>query len=125
MFGAIRAFEGCALFRESIAKHEKFRTWYEQMKSITTKRHKHDFDSNVKSFACRLQSVNEEDFLVVDKRTFSELVSKSSNHTASSSLDANNKTTKISMPEKEVFRVLSINYLVHVFVFTYAAWMSR
>jgi hypothetical protein len=33
MYGTVKAFEGCAVFRESIAKHPKFKAWYERMKS--------------------------------------------------------------------------------------------
>lgn len=32
MYGAMRAYEGCALYRESIGKHRKFKEWYERMK---------------------------------------------------------------------------------------------
>jgi hypothetical protein len=33
MYGTVKAYEGCAVFREAIAKHPKFKAWYEHMKS--------------------------------------------------------------------------------------------
>lgn len=40
MFGNVRAYEGCALFRESIANHPKFRSWYERMKATVLRGYK-------------------------------------------------------------------------------------
>ena len=35
------------------------------------------------------------------------------------------KTEKLDPSEKNLFRVLTINYLAHLIIFTYAGWMGR
>lgn len=123
MFGNVKAFEGCALFRESIAKHASFRQWYERMQFVVTKRYQHDLVKDKKRgtssglfFPLISLDPIEAERLLAEQEAAAE---------AARQLKKTPSVLKMDLTQAEVFRVLSITYLVHVVVFTYAAWMGR
>lgn len=120
MFGSVKAFEGCALFRESIAKHPLFRQWYERMQFVVTKRYQHELDSSKAK-----KSPNDLFFPLIslDPNEAQRLLAEAAEEARKSATSLN--SLKMDLTQAEVFRVLSVTYLVHLVVFTYAAWMGR
>ena len=144
MFGNVRAYEGCALFRESIANHPKFRAWYERMKVTVLRGYKEAKLEQTRSKFFFLESVSDDDEapLVVAKSSIQE--TKKTNESreqqqqqqqadSSASLAATEpSSTPADMEESSknakdlselfIFRILTLNYLSHLIVFTYAAY---
>jgi hypothetical protein len=132
-YGSIKSFEGCALFRESIAKHAKFRAWYERMRVAVIKRNEHN-ETTASSLILKkkpigqlLKSIDESTLRQIEseKETSSASASASTSPRQTPLLDLKFSQTPQSLSQAEVFRILSVNYLVNVVIFTYAAWMSR
>lgn len=113
MFGNVKAFEGCSLFRDSIAKHPAFRSWYERMQLVVSKRYQPDIEERKKSPSYFLISLADD---------LSRLEEEEKNEKKQVEYM---KLPKFDLSQIEVFRILTVNYLFHIVVFTYAAWMSR
>ena len=142
MFGAVRAYEGCALFREAIGKHPKFKDWYERMQhclvngysskgKISAKKHFFSFLTSSESDEMPIketQQTNPSDNLptIVENNS-----SKPSKNLVALVNQATNTDTPVQVNEKltpseaTLLRVLAINYLAHLAVFTYAGWMGK
>ncbi len=140
MFGSMRAFEGCALFRESIAKHPKFKEWYERMQNCLSKGFSEEKLNNKKtnflSFLTSLSNTDETNNSVekekmkdeelkissVDKPLVEknvELVHKATN------TETLVKTENLAPNEITLLRVLAVNYIVYLVFFSYASWMGK
>ena len=126
MYGSIRAFEGCAMFRELISQHDKFKEWYERMQKVVLKGYEEYQDEKKNNRFFKLHSVEELEMLLKDQLT----------HTNDSVDDANKKfeignekeiSNKIenSPINLSLFRILTTNYLVHVLAFSYASWIAK
>lgn len=118
MFGNVKAFEGCALFRESIAKHPAFRSWYERMKFVVTKRFQDDLPKPAKNKPSALFFP----LISLDPEEASRLLKDDDD---SANKIKSLRTLKHDLSQAQVFRILTVTYLVHVLVFTYASWMVR
>jgi hypothetical protein len=136
MYGNVRAYEGCALFRESIAKHAKFRKWYENMKKETIRGyHRHD-----KNFLFYLQSLEDEledekstkaiDEILPNNLKTTSIQNKSEatqtenfNSSSSSLVAVNNKNSELS--QITLFRVLTLNYMINLVAFAFAGYMGK
>ena len=124
MYGNVKAYEGCALFRESIAKHPKFKEWFENMKieilngynrkPITSKTEKAKF-----SFDFFLKSLDSQDLAEIEPKPVVEVASQTPTEIISQE-----EPVKKDLDDTELtlFRVLTVTYLIHVFAFTFAAW---
>lgn len=144
MYGNVRAYEGCALFRESIAKHPKFRSWYETMKKETIK----GYSRHAKKSHFFLQSVDEENEYVKSKpfeqpasaanrnnnnnnnNTFATITTTQSTQTQTQkeTLLSKNHTIRKNigdLPQLTIFRVLTLNYIINLIAFTYAGYMGK
>lgn len=112
MYGNVKAYEGCTVFRESIAKYSKFKEWYERMNEEILKGHnrseKKYFLNMIINLSESLNTNQKEIVLEEIRPKTDEIVPKSS---------ADN--------EKIIFRVLSATYLIHIFAFAYAAYMNK
>jgi hypothetical protein len=138
MFGNVRAYEGCALFRESIAKHPKFRLWYENMKREVVRgysRHENN-KHGILFFLQSLDSDQEEELSKpVELKTVETLPSKSNVITKTettqtdtdSSLALVQKGTKNNQDLSQItlFRVLTLNYMINLIAFIYAGYMGK
>jgi hypothetical protein len=121
MFGVVRTYEGCALFREAIAKHPIFRAWYDRMKLVVVK------GSNANKKASKptgitsltLKSLNEDDFKSISFSSY-KLDRKPEKEEIPEELSNENRKSQAS-----IFRILTINYLVHVVAFTFASLMNK
>lgn len=124
MFGCVRAYEGCTIFREIIAKHPKFRAWFEKMKLSILKGF-HYIDK--KSILYLIESLDDnlEDKLANEVEKPSEPVQTQVQSEVQIQEKENKDLIKLENDEKSIFRILTINYLVLVALFTYAAWSSR
>ncbi|CAF0802438.1 unnamed protein product [Brachionus calyciflorus] len=127
MYGNVKTYEGCAVFREAIAKYPKFRKWYEQM-NLTVSKGYQQIDK--KSIAYLIDSLDDD--LEENKRRKKEISEVKD--------DKPNLVTEAPKPEKVpedtqsyskknndklMFRILSANYLIHVFAFAYASYMNK
>lgn len=119
MFGNVKAFEGCALFRESIAKHAKFRQWYERMQFVVTKRYQHEL---IKPKRPASSSTLFFPLISLDLDESQKLLGEIEE---ASKPPKPVPFIKLDLTQAEIFRVLSVTYLVHLVAFTYAAWMGR
>jgi hypothetical protein len=139
MYGNVRAYEGCALFRESIAKHPKFRTWYENMKKEVVRGYSRH-ENNKHSFLFYLQSLDndkEEELLIpTESKTVETLPSKpnvvkksETTQTDSDSsfglLENNSSKKNQDLSEIILFRILTLNYMINLIAFIYAGYMGK
>ncbi len=145
MFGNVRAYEGCALFRESIAKHSKFRTWYQNMKKEVIKGHQRHETSKF-GLMFYLQSVDVEDEIhdvepkaieteksrsslaikPVEKHVEPSKITRSeSTQTQNDLVSTNNTIRTDETTQITLFRVLTLNYLINLIAFTYAGYMGK
>ena len=137
MFGNVRAYEGCALFRESIAKHPKFREWYERMKTEVAKGYQEpEKKSNFLFFLKSLDYKEEKEEAEEKKQALptpppqpSPKPSKKESKKEVKQVQTDD-LPKASVAVKDpsqltIFRVLTVTYMVHLIVFTYAGWMGR
>ena len=146
MFGNVRAYEGCALFRESIAKHPKFREWYERMKievakGYTEPEKKSNFLFFLKSLDYQEEKEEEEKQALPppppphtpththhkSSKKEHKKEAKETKETKEVQTDDLKKSSKVVKDPSEltIFRVLTVTYMVHLIVFTYAGWMGR
>lgn len=143
MFGNVKAFEGCALYREAIAKHPKFKDWYERTKSEIINGFEHKNKSNTKFLNFFLPSFEEE-----NKKQQSIIETNQPDPSVAHN-NSINKVSKVKKSDKKVerqtqteqmpnekkevadkptnnelttFRVLTVTYIVHMIAFTFAAW---
>jgi hypothetical protein len=139
MFGNVRAYEGCALFRESIAKHPKFRTWYENMKKEIVRGYSRH-ENNKHGILFYLQSLDsdqeEELSKPVELNKIETLPSKSKvitkPETTQTDLDSSlallqNSSIKKNQELSQItlFRVLTLNYMINLIAFIYAGYMGK
>jgi len=122
MYGSIRAFEGSALFRESISQHSTFKEWYERMQKIVLKGYEDYHDEKKDKSFFKLYSVEELEKLLGAQLT----------KTNEQVFDANEKlkTENDNYPDDstknlQFFRIVTINYLIHIFAFSYASCMAK
>lgn len=111
MFGTARSYEGCALFRESIAKHPKFRLWYERMKLSVIKGFERMDRPTVGDLLYNQEEDNEDQVVLTEPEPEQVTETKVD--------DLNDTKPKL---DKSSFRILTVNYLIHVLAFTYVAW---
>ena len=145
MFGNVKAYEGCALFRESIANHPKFRAWYERMKATVLLGYKEAKYEQPRSTFFFLESVSDDDgeallaesYLLTKQENIKPTVKsntksgKVENKLKTDSLEnitantlSNESNNAKNLSELFIFRILTLNYLAHLIVFTYAAYMK-
>ena len=141
MFGNVRAYEGCALFRETIAKHPKFREWYERMKIIVLRGYQETFIKKASSYIYLDELVSETENINInniddneDKAINSLILNNQSKLKKSLLKDSikeiesnilnTNSNPDNNLHEFLIFRILTLNYLSHLIAFTYAAWMK-
>jgi hypothetical protein len=123
MFGNVRTYEGCALFREAIAKHPKFRAWYDRMKLVVVK------GPNATKLASKstgktlltLKSLNEEDFKSIPFSSYKLEKKFDMEDTPEELLNENSNSKSQTL----IFRILTVNYLIHVIAFTFASSMNK
>jgi hypothetical protein len=137
MFGNVRAYEGCALFRESIAKHPKFRIWYENMKKEILRGYSHHENKHgILFFLQSLDSDQEEElFKAAESKTVETLPSKSNviTKTETTQTDMDSSLALVQKGSKNnqdlsqitLFRVLTLNYMINLIAFIYAGYMGK
>ena len=133
MFGNVRAYEGCTVFRESIAKYPKFRKWYEKMNFLIYKGYQQVDKKSVAFVTEGLDDFLEErkpepkivKQVVVEEKKIDKVpnVPKAEKIAEIPKVEKFSEEEKnIKMNEKVIFRVLSVTYLIHVIAFTFAAY---
>ncbi len=145
MFGAMKAYEGCALYRETIAKHAKFRQWYERMNKYVIKGYQEMFEMNSNKFgffnlAVALTGVSNDNECKAaldahaptavnnaekaEKIIHHHLPELSTTNDLKAQQLIKTKDDNNNLSESLIFRILTLNYLSHLAAFTYAAWMK-
>lgn len=130
MYGSIRAFEGCALFRESISQHDTFKEWYERMQKVVLKGYEEYQVEKENDFFLKLFSVEELETLFKTQNL--ELTETNASVVeANKKLQIENEKEILSnKPDKStrnlaLFRILTTNYLIHVLAFSYASLVAK
>ncbi len=101
MYATASTFESMTFFSETVSRHENFKEWYKNMKEEVTKLKIPVLTET------REVGINTEKEELPDKEEEKELKSQVDDDVGRMNL-----------------RILSINYLIHVVVFTYAAYNS-
>lgn len=134
MFGTVISYDGLSFIDESLKKHSKFNTWYQNMKQQVVNGHK----STKLIKTQEAQSMNKKEVNTAETQTDSSIKeveiqlrnimqkNEDNIHVDKPENDNINKMTGLKeIDSKANLRVLTINYLVHVIAFTFAAWSGR
>ena len=100
MFGTIRAFEGCELYREAIENYDDFRYWYKNMSNLVE-----SSEGSKQAEILRNKEKPAEELIEIIDQDISDIKTIVQDKTA----------------DLLVLRILSLTYLMHMFVFSVAS----
>lgn len=138
MFGNAVSYDGLSFFDESLKRHSKFNTWYQNMKQQVINGHKscnvikaqeipaHSLTIEKVVTSAETQTENTIQDVEIQLRNLMQKNDKDSIQTDNPvNEELNRKNSPKEVDSKTNLRILTINYFVHVIAFTFAAWSSR